>query len=237
MKWNKLYYYPPSTRSTTDGIRTYDIGKEKLPSVTTILSATQTEEKKASLARWQAKVGKNEATRVKQQAASRGSNMHLFLEKFILGQGHDDLTEEGKTAKSMAQTVIDKGLGDLQEIWGSEVTLWYPDLYAGATDLVGVYDYEDSIIDFKQSNKPKRREWIDDYFMQLAAYAMAHNQIYDTQISQGVILMCTPDNYFQKFQIKGKEIKEYKYKFLERVDKYYRELIHLNDQFHNEHLI
>ena len=224
MKWNKLYYYPPSTRSTTDGIRTYDIGKEKLPSVTTILSATQTEEKKASLARWQAKVGKNEATRVKQQAASRGSNMHLFLEKFILGQGHDDLTEEGKTAKSMAQTVIDKGLGDLQEIWGSEVTLWYPDLYAGATDLVGVYDYEDSIIDFKQSNKPKRREWIDDYFMQLAAYAMAHNQIYDTQISQGVILMCTPDNYFQKFQIKGKEFKEYKYKFLERVDKYYREV-------------
>ncbi len=224
MKWNKLYYYPPSTRSTTDGIRTYDIGKEKLPSVTTILSATQSEEKKASLARWQAKVGKNEATRVKQQAASRGSNMHLFLEKFILGQGHDDLTEEGKTAKSMAQTVIDKGLGDLQEIWGSEVTLWYPDLYAGATDLVGVYDYEDSIIDFKQSNKPKRREWIDDYFMQLAAYAMAHNQIYDTQISQGVILMCTPDNYFQKFQIKGKEFKEYKYKFLERVDKYYREV-------------
>ena len=224
MKWNKLYHYPPSTRSTTDGIRTYDIGKEKLPSVTTILSATQTEEKKASLARWQAKVGKNEATRVKQQAASRGSNMHLFLEKFILGQGHDDLTEEGKTAKSMAQTVIDKGLGDLQEIWGSEVTLWYPDLYAGATDLVGVYDYEDSIIDFKQSNKPKRREWIDDYFMQLAAYAMAHNQIYDTQISQGVILMCTPDNYFQKFQIKGKEFKEYKYKFLERVDKYYREV-------------
>ena len=223
MKWNKLYYYPPSTRSTTDGIRTYDIGKEKLPSVTTILSATQTEEKKASLARWQAKVGKNEATRVKQQAASRGSNMHLFLEKFILGQGHDDLTEEGKTAKSMAQTVIDKGLGDLQEIWGSEVTLWYPDLYAGATDLVGVYDYEDSIIDFKQSNKPKRREWIDDYFMQLAAYAMAHNQIYDTQISQGVILMCTPDNYFQKFQIKGKEFKEYKYKFLERVDKYYKD--------------
>ena len=224
MKWNKLYYYPPSTRSTTDGIRTYDIGKEKLPSVTTILSATQSEEKKRKLAEWRAIKGGAEADRIKQQAASRGSNMHLFLEKFILGQGHDDLTEEGKVAKSMAQTVIDKGLGDLQEIWGSEVTLWYPDLYAGATDLVGVYDYEDSIIDFKQSNKPKRREWIDDYFMQLAAYAMAHNQIYDTQISQGVILMCTPDNYFQKFQIKGKEFKEYKYKFLERVDKYYREV-------------
>ena len=106
--------------------------------------------------------------------------MHLHLEKFILGQGHMDLTEEGKTAQSMAQTVIDQGLGDLQEIWGSEVTLWYPGLYAGATDVVGVYDYEDSIIDFKQSNKPKRKEWIEDYFMQSAAYAMAHNQVYNT---------------------------------------------------------
>jgi len=224
MKWNKLYHYPPCVRSTTDGLRTYNVGKEKLPSVTSILQATQSDEKRASLARWQAKVGKNEATRVKEQAASRGSNMHLHLEKHILGQGHMDLTEEGKTAQSMAQTVIDKGLGDLQEIWGSEVTLWYPGLYAGATDVVGVYDYEDSIIDFKQSNKPKKKEWIEDYFMQGAAYAMAHNQVYGTEISQCVILMCTPDNYFQKFQIKGKEFKQYKHKFLEKVDLYYKRL-------------
>ena len=224
MKWNKLYHYPPCVRSTTDGIRTYNVGNEDLPSVTSILQATQSDEKRASLARWQEKVGKNEATRVKEQAASRGSNMHLHLEKHILGQGHMDLTEEGKTAQSMAQTVIDKGLGDLQEIWGSEVTLWYPGLYAGATDVVGVYDYEDSIIDFKQSNKPKKKEWIEDYFMQGAAYAMAHNQVYGTEISQCVILMCTPDNYFQKFQIKGKEFKQYKHKFLEKVDLYYKRL-------------
>ena len=216
MKWNKLYHYPPSSRSTTDGIRTYDIGNEKLPSVTTILQATQSEEKRRKLAEWRAIKGKIEADRIKKQSALRGSNMHLHLEKFILGQGHLDLTEEGKTAKSMADTVIDKGLGDLQEIWGSEVTLWYPGLYAGATDLVGVYDYEESIVDFKQSNKPKRKEWIEDYFLQLAAYAMAHNQIYDTGIRQGVILMCTPDNYFQKFQIKGKEFKNFTYKFLHR---------------------
>ena len=222
MKWNKLYHYPPCVRSTTDGIRTYNVGKEKLPSVTSILQATQSDEKRASLARWQTRVGKDEATRVKEQAASRGSNMHLHLEKHILGQGYMDLTEEGKTAQSMAQTVIDKGLGDLQEIWGSEVTLWYPGLYAGATDVVGVYDYEDSIIDFKQSNKPKKKEWIEDYFMQGAAYAMAHNQVYGTEISQCVILMCTPDNYFQKFQIKGKEFKQYKHKFLEKVDLYYK---------------
>ena len=224
MKWNKLYHYPPCVRSTTDGLRTYNVGKEKLPSVTSILQATQSDEKRASLARWQTRVGKDEATRVKEQAASRGSNMHLHLEKHILGQGHMDLTEEGKTAQSMAQTVIDKGLGDLQEIWGSEVTLWYPGLYAGATDVVGVYDYEDSIIDFKQSNKPKKKEWIEDYFMQGAAYAMAHNQVYGTEISQCVILMCTPDNYFQKFQIKGKEFKQYKHKFLEKVDLYYKRL-------------
>ena len=107
MKWNKLYHYPPCVRSTTDGIRTYNVGNEDLPSVTSILQATQSDEKRASLARWQAKVGKDEATRVKQQAASRGTNMHLHLEKFSLGLGHMDLTEEGKTAKSMAQTVID----------------------------------------------------------------------------------------------------------------------------------
>ena len=222
MKWNKLYHYPPSTRSTTDGIRTYDVGKEKLPSVTTILKATQSDEKRQKLAQWQARVGKVEADRVRDTAASRGTNMHLHLEKFILGQGHLDLTEEGKTAKSMAQTVIDKGLCDLQEIWGSEVTLWYPGLYAGATDLVGTYDYEDSVIDFKQSTKPKQRAWIDDYMMQLAAYAMAHNQVYGTEITQGVILMCTPDNYFQKFQVKGKEFISYQHKFLEKVDLYYK---------------
>ena len=222
MKWNKLYHYPPCVRSKTDGIRTYNVGNEDLPSVTTILSATQSEEKKRKLAEWRAIKGKAEADRIKQQAASRGSNMHLHLEKYILGEGHLDLTEEGKTAQSMAQTVIDQGLGDLQEIWGSEVTLWYPGLYAGATDVVGVYDYEDSIIDFKQSNKPKRKEWIEDYFMQSAAYAMARNQVYNTEISQCVILMCTPDNYFQKFQVKGKEFKEYKYKFLEKVDLYYK---------------
>ena len=222
MKWNKLYHYPPSTRSTTDGIRTYDVGKEKLPSVTTILKATQSDEKRQKLAQWQARVGKVEADRVRDTAASRGTNMHLHLEKFILGQGHLDLTEEGKIAKSMAQTVIDKGLCDLQEIWGSEVTLWYPGLYAGATDLVGTYDYEDSIIDFKQSTKPKQRAWIDDYMMQLAAYAMAHNQVYGTEITQGVILMCTPDNYFQKFQVKGKEFISYQHKFLEKVDLYYK---------------
>ena len=222
MKWTKYFHYPPSTRSTTDGLRTYDVGNEKLPSVTTILGATKSEDSKQSIANWQAKVGMDQATRIRDQAASRGTNMHKHLEAHVLGEGYLDLTEEGKIAKAMSDTIIAKGFNDLQEIWGSEVTLFYPNLYAGATDLVGTYDYEDSIIDFKQSNKPKRREWIEDYFMQLGAYAMAHNVVYKTEITQGVILMCTPDNYFQKFQVKGKEFIRYQHKFLEKVDQYYK---------------
>jgi len=223
IKWNKQFDYPASMRTSLEGQRHYEITGEKLPSVTTILSATQSDEKRESIARWTARVGKEQATRVKDQAASRGTNMHLHLERYIEGRGHLDLTDEGQVAGDMAKTIISKGLCDLSEIWGSEVVLFYPDLYAGQTDLVGVYDYEDSIVDFKQSNKPKRKEWIDDYFMQLGAYAMAHNCVYETEITQGVILMCTPDNYFQKFQIKGKEFIKYQHKFLERLDKYYND--------------
>ena len=211
-------------RTSLEGQRHYEITGEKLPSVTTILSATQSDEKKESIARWTARVGKEQATRVKDQAASRGTNMHLHLERYIEGKGHLDLTDEGQVAGNMAQTNIEKGLCDMSEIWGSEVTIYYPGLYAGATDLVGVFDYEDSIVDFKQSNKPKRKEWIEDYFMQLGAYAMAHNHVYNTEITQGVILMCTPDNYFQKFQVKGKEFRKYQHMFLERVDKFYNNL-------------
>ena len=223
MKWNKLYTYPTSTRSTVDGFRTYDVNEEKLPSVTTILGATKDQDAIDSINRWKAKVGEEAATRIRDQAASRGTNMHLHLERHIMGEGHLDLTEEGKVAKAMADTIIAKGFNDLQEIWGSEVVVYYPGLYAGATDVVGVYDYEDSIIDFKQSNKPKRKEWIEDYFMQLGAYAMAHNYVHKTEITQGVILMCTPDNYFQKFQVKGKEFIKYQHQFLRKVDQYYEQ--------------
>ena len=222
MKWNKLYKYPPCTRSTTDGIRTYEIGQEKLPSVTTILDATKDEKSKKKLAQWALMKGHVEATRIKNLAAERGTAMHTYLEKYLDNSGHLDLTDTGRVAKPMAETVIKEGLnGKLSEIWGTEITLYYPGLYAGVTDVVGVYDYEDSIIDFKQSNRPKRKEWVEDYFIQVGAYAMAHNYVHRTQITQGVILMCTPDCFFQKFIVKGKEFIKYQHKFLERVGKYY----------------
>lgn len=222
MKWNKLYEYPKSMRSLINDARHYDIGEEKLPSVTTILSATQSDEKRASLEKWKEKVGMFEAERVKNKAANRGTAMHTYLESHILGQGILDLTDLGQEAERMAKTIIDQGLKDLEEIWGSEVTLYYPGLYAGATDLCGIYMGRESIVDFKQTNKPKRAEWIEDYKLQMAAYATAHNYVYGTDIDQGVILMCTPDCFFQRFIVNGSEFREYKWKWLEKVDQYYK---------------
>ena len=222
MKWNKLYKYPNSSRSLIEGNRHYDVSNEILPSVTTILQATQSEEKAASLARWKSKVGEKEAERVKNEAASRGTAMHQFLEYYIQNKKLLDLTDEGREASSMGQAIIENGLKDLEEIWGSEVTLFYPGLYAGQTDLCGIYTGRESIIDFKQTNKPKKREWIEDYMLQLAAYAMAHDVVYNTCVDQGVILMCSKDGFFQKFTSTGKEFTGYKHQFLSKVDEYYK---------------
>ena len=224
MKWNKLYKYPRSTRSLIEGNRHYDVSNEILPSVTTILQATQSDEKKASLANWRRKVGENEAEKIKDAAANRGTAMHEFLEMHLNGNQLLDLSSEGQAARNMARIIIEQGLKDIEEIWGSEVTRFYPGLYAGQTDLCGIYSGRESIIDFKGSNKPKRAEWIEDYFLQLAAYAMAHDQIYSTCVDQGVILMCSKDGFFQKFTSTGREFTRYKHKFLRKVDEFYQKM-------------
>jgi genome maintenance exonuclease 1 len=222
MKFNKKYSYPKSMRSLIDGKRHYDIGEEKLPSVTTILSATQSEEKKKSLADWRARMGAQSADRIRDISAMRGTAMHKFLEAYIDGSGHKDLTSVGKEAEPMAKKIIESGLGDLGEVWGQEVTLYYPGLYAGATDIVGIYEGKPAIIDFKQTNKPKKREWISDYFCQLGAYCMAHNYVYGTKIQSGVILMCSKDLLFQKFEVEGNDFVKHQHEFLRKVDQYYK---------------
>jgi len=222
MIWNKRFIYPTSTRALINGKRHYDVGtNEKLPSVTTILQATQSEEKKRKLEEWKKRMGAQYADRIRDISAMRGTSMHTYLEGYIKDERHLDLTALGVEAGRMADVVIRSGLGDLGEVWGTEVTLYYPGLYAGATDVVGVYGGKQSIIDFKQTNKPKQREWIDDYFTQLAAYAMAHNYVYGTQIQQGVILMCSKDCFFQKFEVSDKEFQGYMHTFLKKVDQYY----------------
>ena len=221
MKHNKKFIYPKSQREIINGKRHYDIKAQKLPSVTTILSATQSEAKQASLAAWRARVGENQATRIVDDAATRGTAMHKILEEYIQGQGYLDLTPTGLNAHNMAIQVIQNGLSNVTEYYGLEATLYYPGLYAGATDMVGVHKGQDAIIDFKQTNKPKKREWIEDYCLQLAGYAMAHNFIYKTSITKGVIMMCSKDNYYQEFVIEGAELQKYKHEFLRKVGQYY----------------
>ena len=222
-KFNKLYDYPRSMRTLVGGKRHYDIREEKLPSVTTILSACQSEEKRASLEAWRQRLGPKTADIARDLAAERGTAMHRYLEAHIDGSGHKDLTPLGVNRQRLWHNkIIESGLRDLEEVWGQEVTLYYPGLYAGATDVVGIYNGQPAIIDFKQSNKPKRREWIEDYFEQLGAYCMAHNYVYGTKIQSGVILMCTKDFLFQKFEVSGREFVRYQHAFLKKVDQYHQ---------------
>ena len=222
MKRNNSYIYPKTIREVIDGKRHYDINDSKLPSVTTIFSATQTAEKRVSLAAWRQSIGEENATRIVDQAGARGTAMHKILEKYILEQGYLDLTNVGKEAHNMALRVIEQGLCNVTEFYGSECTLYYPGLYAGQTDLIAMHKNEMAVIDFKQTNKPKKREWVEDYCLQLAAYGMAHDYVYKTSINKAVIMMCSKDNFYQEFIIEGEEYKKYKHKWLRRVDEYYK---------------
>jgi len=228
MKLVHKYDYPSSTRASIKGLRHYsltgDIHGQRLPSVTTVLGQTQPKNKADSLQRWRDKVGVEEARRITQEAAARGTSMHLYLEKYCLGEGYLDLTDVGNQAKHMAEKIVDRGIDNrLTEIYGNEATLYYPGLYAGSVDLVGQHDGTMAIIDFKQTNKPKQREWIGDYFLQMAAYGMAHDAVYDTNIEKGVILMCSKDLYYQEFVIEGEEYRTAKHDFLRRLDQFYKE--------------
>ena len=208
-----------------EGKRHYEInGDEKLPSVTTILSGTQDPEKAQSLKAWRDRVGEANATRIVDEAAARGTAMHKILERYIGEEGYLDLTQVGKNAHNMAMRIIEQGLSNVTEYYGLESTLFYPGLYAGATDMIALHKGEMAIVDFKQTNKPKRREWIDDYCLQLAAYAMAHNYVHKTNITKGVIMMCSKDNYYQEFVIEGNEFKKYTFKWIDKIDKYYEKL-------------
>ena len=225
MKRNNNYIYPKTIREMIDGKRHYEInGIEKLPSVTTILKATEPNEKRESLQAWRDRVGDENATRIVDESAARGTAMHKILEKYILEEGYLDLTNVGKEAHNMAIQVIQNGLSSVTEFYGSECTLYYSGLYAGQTDLIATHKGDMAVIDFKQTNKPKKREWIEDYCLQLAAYGMAHDFVYKTAITKAVIMMCSKDNFYQEFVIADEEYRKYKHQWLERVNKYYEQI-------------
>ena len=221
MKWSNKFNYPKSSRSIEDGMRKYLFGEEKLPSVTSILQATKSEEDKASLELWKQRVGQAEANKIKNEAAGRGTSMHSYIEDFLRGRINESFFESNEQYKNMAKEIIDKGIkGKLEEIYGMETTLHYPEKYAGTADLVGIYQGQETIIDFKQANKPKKVDYIQDYFLQLGAYTLAHNVVYKSNITLGVILLCTVDNLFQDFKIEGAELEMYQNLFLGRVKKF-----------------
>ena len=223
MKIVDKYVYPTSSRASIAGLRHYTVDGEekKLPSVTTVLGQTQPKDKEESLNRWRQRVGLREAQKITRDAAIRGTAMHKYLEDLIRGERSLDLTPLGVEATKMAEIIVDHGLSYVDEVYGIEATLYYPGLYAGSVDLVGRFKDKVSIIDFKQTNKPKQREWIGDYFLQMGAYGMAHDAVYGTSIEQGVIMMCSKDGYYQQFMIEGEEFREAKHKFLGRLNEFY----------------
>ena len=226
MQWNKKFIYPKSTRSIVQGSRHYSVNNENLPSVTTILKATESQEKKMKLAQWKERVGHKQAEIISKEATSRGSSMHDYLEKFLLGKLNMSLLGDNTREKMMADQIIENGLRNkLNEIWGCEATLYYPGKFAGSADLLGIYENNQSIIDYKQGNKARKDEWNDDYYLQLAAYSLAHDKVYGSNITQGVILFCSKDNVFQRFIIEGERLRNYQNLFLEKVEQFYSQRI------------
>ena len=222
MKWSNKFNYPKSSRSLEDGYRKYLLADNKLPSVTTILSATKSEEEKAALANWISRVGVKESNKIKTEASIRGTSMHTYIEEFLRGRINESFFESNEQYKKMAKEIIEKGInGKLEEIYGMEETLYYPEQYAGTADLIGVYQGKNVIIDFKQANKPKKTDYIQDYFLQLGAYTLAHDVVHGTKMKAGIILLCTKDILFQEFKIEGAELEMYQNLFLGRVKKFY----------------
>ena len=224
---DKFKYEAIKRIDTPEGRRYATPDGEKLPSVTTILAATQPQEKKQALQEWRNRVGHKKAQEISTEAAGRGTRMHKFLEDFIkTGQ----LSESGSNPYSiqshkMADSIIRQGLINCEEFWGVEVPLYFPGVYAGTTDLCGVHAGSQAIMDHKQTNKPKKREWIEDYFLQLCAYGVAHNEVHNTNIRKGVIFMCDPNAVYQEFVLEGNEWDLWTNNWYKRLEQYYSQFV------------
>jgi hypothetical protein len=218
------YNYAPINRETVDGKRHYCLPDgSKVPSVTTILDRTAPAEKKQALQNWRNRVGAVKAQEITTEAAGRVTRMHKWLENYVKNNSIDEPGSNPYSLQShgMAKIIISEGLSNVSEFWGVEVPVYYSGLYAGTTDCLGLWKGKPAILDFKQTNKPKKREWIDDYFIQLAAYALAHNDTHGTDIKTGVILMCSADNIYQEFVIEEAEFEHWTEEWLKRVELYY----------------
>jgi genome maintenance exonuclease 1 len=192
---------------------------ETLPSVTTILSATKD---MTAINEWRDRVGHAKAQQITTEAANVGTGMHGNLERFIAGlQRQPGNNAVHVQANKMADVIIEKGLVDVNEVWAMEQSLYFPGLYSGTTDLVAVYKGNPSVCDYKQTNKPKKEEWVEDYYLQLMAYILAHNEVYGTDMREGHIFMCSRDLQYQQFDLWPKDFNKYQDMWLTKVEEYY----------------
>jgi len=213
--------YRKLKRVEINGRRRYDWGSgTPVPSVTTILEGTKD---KTHLIKWRERVGDKKATEITVEAANLGTRMHKYLETYIeSGEWPNPGSNPyAQHAHKMATVIKVHAMDDVSEIWGSEVSLYVPNIYAGTTDLSGVYKGNPAICDFKQSNRPKKSEWVDDYRLQIVAYAIAHNEVYGTDIKEGHIFMCSQDLTYQQFDIWPHEFDDWAQKWWKRVEEYY----------------
>jgi ATP-dependent exoDNAse (exonuclease V) beta subunit len=233
--YNPKFNYHELSRTTEEGKRLYSTPDgSKVPSVTTILDKTKPEEKKQALNEWRKRVGVENAQKITTEAANRGTRMHTYLEHYVKNSELKDRGTNpfGWASHAMAQTVIEDGLVNVDEFWGVEIPLYFPKLYAGTTDCVGIHQKDESILDFKQTNKPKKQEWIEDYYLQLTAYALAHNEVYGTNIRKGVVLMCVKPPVddmgnplarpvYQEFILKPEDFSYWEDAWWRRLEQYY----------------
>lgn len=220
MLFNPKYNYEKLKRVEANGSRLYETPAGKVASVTTILDKTAD---KTALLEWRKRVGDTEAARISKEASGLGTLMHTHLENYVLGHERpkgNNIVQE--MARNMADTMITEAFCDIEEVWGIEASLYYPGLYAGTSDMIGVHKGTPAIIDHKTSNKPKRREWITDYFLQTCAYALAHNEVHGTDIRKCVINIVDRDANLQPFVIEGTEFDHYCGEWTKRVDQFYK---------------
>lgn len=215
------YDYSSIERKSVNGKRLYSCPDgNAVPSVTTILDNTKD---KTHLIAWKKRVGEERAKQIVTEASGVGTRMHSYLEKYIeTGDWIDPGTNPfAQQAHQMATIIKENAVVDINEIWGSEVNLYFPQIYAGTTDLVGVYKNQPAICDFKQTNKPKKEEWIEDYYLQLVAYAEAHNELFGTDIREGHVFMVSRDLVYQQFDLLPEQYDHWRDRWWRRVEQYY----------------
>ena len=220
MLFNPKFQYQPLKRVESNGSRLYETPAGKVASVTTILDGTKD---KTHLMEWRKRVGDAEANRISKEAAGLGTLMHTHLENYVIGKPRPAGNNTVQVmATAMADTMIREAFVNVDEVWGIEAALYYPGLYAGTSDMIGVWKGKPAIIDHKTTNKPKKKEWIEDYFLQCCAYALAHNEVHGTDIRTCAINIIDREAKLQSFVIEGNEFDHYCVEWTKRVDQFYK---------------